>query len=985
MSVSGISEEVDAILTDLMEDSLIDSLNSLSGEGSLEEIPEDTTRTSEGYAPGDSSAGSDRTGSGAETTATTKSVNVTPLRHVVTADSPFVTSSKHVNAAPLRHSATIDTPFVKPDNAPLRHVMTSDSPFGSASPFITSDSLVGLVSDSLLGIPSDLLSIPEIADTEPSTNDDVIPPRRRSVIAPDSPPKTTATPPEVSSEAVASNCTAPTAAKLPAVAAEPPVVKKTVSNQTSLPPLPSVAFDPEFPDAGKKHEGILKRTYSEGGGGRPENGRRFSTPKFEKAATFSQTNILETYDDDVTESSIERTKPKVPDGGWGWVVVLSATIISMIGDGTAFSFGLLYIKFLENYGESKSKTSWIGSLFMAVPLLLGPVGSALVDRFGCRTMTMLGGVISGTGFILSSISMSIEQQYLTFGFIAGLGLCLCYVTAVVSVAYWFDKKRTLATSLGSCGTGVGTFVYAPMTSWLIAEYGWRGTILLLSGPFFNLCVCGAVMRDPEWLIKEQRELRRTAGSDASSPSLSVSQMSNGDFPGVEEVRRALKSGQRPVYRLTGVNAVLAKTEEGKDGGAPFNSVINIPTFIKQNEKVPLEVLETLSENKRVFKVILENYPSLLQCRSLSDHEQLHQAHTTATRVAVPVTMSMRLKPSRRLTATHTPSSRDAAHAHGSSRDGTGAGEPLLEAEQPRGTVPVPKVLAPPRTDSLPLLRRQFSIKEHHPQLSHFRGHRNSVMYRGAALDFHKYKLRAASCPNIYRNPVTSYIAQRNQSRWLEEMKELFRGMTDFSMFLELHFLLISLSTILLFTWFIVPYFYLTDFIINQKVMTEAEATSIISVIGITNTVGMVLLGWAGDYPWMNVTKTYAACLVGCGVTLILMPFFTTNYWAMVFTCAGFGVFFASNFSFTPTILVELIPLERFTTAYGLTLLCQGIGNLLGPPLAGWFFDVTNIWDYSFYLAGFWIIISGFLVAAIPVTENRRIWGDGETEYQKSEV
>lgn len=217
------------------------------------------------------------------------------------------------------------------------------------------------------------------------------------------------------------------------------------------------------------------------------------------------------------------------------------------------------------------------------------------------------------------------------------------------------------------------------------------------------------------------------------------------------------------------------------------------------------------------------------------------------------------------------------------------------------------------------------------------------------------------------------------------MKELFRGMTDFSMFLELHFLLISLSTILLFTWFIVPYFYLTDFIINQKVMTEAEATSIISVIGITNTVGMVLLGWAGDYPWMNVTKTYAACLVGCGVTLILMPFFTTNYWAMVFTCAGFGVFFASNFSFTPTILVELIPLERFTTAYGLTLLCQGIGNLLGPPLAGWFFDVTNIWDYSFYLAGFWIIISGFLVAAIPVTENRRIWGDGETEYQKSEV
>ncbi|CAH0385607.1 unnamed protein product [Bemisia tabaci] len=145
---------------------------------------------------------------------------------------------------------------------------------------------------------------------------------------------------------------------------------------------------------------------------------------------------------------------------------------------------------------------------MAVPLLLGPVGSALVDRYGCRAMTMLGGVISGTGFILSSVSTTIEQQFLTFGIIAGSGLGLCYMTAVVSVAYWFDKKRSLATSLGACGTGIGTFVYAPMTTFFIEEYGWRGAILLLAGTFFNLCVCGAVMRDPEWWVLEQRKMAR---------------------------------------------------------------------------------------------------------------------------------------------------------------------------------------------------------------------------------------------------------------------------------------------------------------------------------------------------------------------------------------------------------------------------------------------------------------------------------------------
>lgn len=133
---------------------------------------------------------------------------------------------------------------------------------------------------------------------------------------------------------------------------------------------------------------------------------------------------------------------------------------------------------------------------------------------------------------------------------------------------------------------------------------------------------------------------------------------------------------------------------------------------------------------------------------------------------------------------------------------------------------------------------------------------------------------------------------------------------------------------------------------------------------------------------MNVSKTYSWCLVACGLATILMTTFTSSYYLLMATSAAFGLFFASNFSFTPVILVELIPLERFTTAYGLSLLCQGIGNLLGPPLAGWLFDVTNSWDLSFYMAGGWIVLSGLLVGLIPYTKNRKIWGKGPIEMER---
>jgi len=289
---------------------------------------------------------------------------------------------------------------------------------------------------------------------------------------------------------------------------------------------------------------------------------------------------------------------KFRDGGWGWVVVLASLIISMIADGISFSFGLLYIKFFDYFGESKSKTAWIGSLFMAVPLLFGPIGSALVDRYGCRTMTIIGGIISGVGFTLSAFVNTIELMYTTFGVIAGLGLGLCYVTAVVSIAYWFDKKRAFATGLGACGTGIGTFVYAPMTQFFIEEYGWRGTVLLLAGTFFNMCVCGAVMRDPAWWIQEQNKSaslgtgNKSMKGTSSCGSISGRSGIDGDFPGVEEIRKVLKSGQAPEYLLTTLadNTTVPSqdfTSAEVEHVTSSRSVVNLPTFIRQKEKVGL--------------------------------------------------------------------------------------------------------------------------------------------------------------------------------------------------------------------------------------------------------------------------------------------------------------------------------------------------------------------------------------------------------------
>jgi hypothetical protein len=170
------------------------------------------------------------------------------------------------------------------------------------------------------------------------------------------------------------------------------------------------------------------------------------------------------------------------------------------------------------------------------------------------------------------------------------------------MAYWFDKKRALATGLGACGTGVGTLVYAPMTQYFIEEYGWRGTVLLLAGTFFNMCVCGAVMRDPEWWIQEQNKTASLANKSvrgtSSCGSISGRSGADSDFPGVEEIRKLLKSGQTPEYLLTtlaGNTTVPSQDVTSPDGEhvTSSRSVVNLPTFIRQKEKVSLLLCQKL--------------------------------------------------------------------------------------------------------------------------------------------------------------------------------------------------------------------------------------------------------------------------------------------------------------------------------------------------------------------------------------------------------
>ena len=111
-------------------------------------------------------------------------------------------------------------------------------------------------------------------------------------------------------------------------------------------------------------------------------------------------------------------------------------------------------------------------------------------------MCILGAIVSSAAFFASTFSPNMVVLMGLYGFLAGTGLGLMYVPAQVAVGYYFEKRRSLATGIITCGSGAGAFLLAPFASSLLAVYddGWEGPTRIFAGLCLQCAVCGMLMR-----------------------------------------------------------------------------------------------------------------------------------------------------------------------------------------------------------------------------------------------------------------------------------------------------------------------------------------------------------------------------------------------------------------------------------------------------------------------------------------------------------
>jgi len=78
--------------------------------------------------------------------------------------------------------------------------------------------------------------------------------------------------------------------------------------------------------------------------------------------------------------------------------------------------------------------------------------------------------------------------------VAGGGFGLALTPAIIVTKTYFEKRRTLASSIAVTGVSIGVFVFPMLLIFLEDSFALKGLFFTLAGICLVICLCGVAMK-----------------------------------------------------------------------------------------------------------------------------------------------------------------------------------------------------------------------------------------------------------------------------------------------------------------------------------------------------------------------------------------------------------------------------------------------------------------------------------------------------------
>lgn len=170
-------------------------------------------------------------------------------------------------------------------------------------------------------------------------------------------------------------------------------------------------------------------------------------------------------------------KPVNPNRG---LVVTIAGTCALLVLGVLYSWSVIRANIPVDWGWAEAQKTLPYSVAVVFFSIMTLVGARLLYKIGPRIIVSIGGVLCGSGMIISSFSTSPWVYTVAFGILLGSGIGFVYASAAPTAMRWFPpSKNGLISGIVVAGFGMGSVWVAPLSRGMINWFGLQSTMLYL--------------------------------------------------------------------------------------------------------------------------------------------------------------------------------------------------------------------------------------------------------------------------------------------------------------------------------------------------------------------------------------------------------------------------------------------------------------------------------------------------------------------------
>ncbi|CAF1177696.1 unnamed protein product [Adineta steineri] len=235
-------------------------------------------------------------------------------------------------------------------------------------------------------------------------------------------------------------------------------------------------------------------------------------------------------------------------------------------------------------------------------------------------------------------------------------------------------------------------------------------------------------------------------------------------------------------------------------------------------------------------------------------------------------------------------------------------------------------------------------------------YKEDVLYQGDPRDLPEYQ----SQPDIptYIQETTKVPEAKVKSP-MKAFWDVFLSMTNINVMNDKKMIIICLANVCSMIGYYTPYLFIVKFAELERSISNKHAVYLLSIIGFANTFSRFASGWITKIPHMSPLLVNNIGLTVAGIATLLTPFCLT-YIHLIIYCIIWGGFIAFHVSLSPVIVCEIVGLERYSSALGLTLMFRGITSLSAPPIMGAIRDITASFNIPFMIGGISFLASALM-------------------------